>query len=120
MNRTYLFGIALIVALLGLASLGAEQAVAADPCAPVACAAPGRYLCSGHLCPEALQTVPTSLPFVRPVDLRAEGLRAGRGVPTGFDVRTEDLRSEALPSVPTSLPFVRPVDLRAEGLRPGL
>ena len=55
MNRTYLFGIALGIAVLGIALLGNEsRAVAGDCCAPAVVRAGLRHLCAGHLPPEAL------------------------------------------------------------------
>ena len=38
MNRTLLFGIAILIAIVGIALSGQSQAVGADTCAPAACA----------------------------------------------------------------------------------
>ena len=101
MNRTYLLGIAMGVAVLGIALMGNEsRAVAGDCCAP-ACCAPACDSCAPATCrPQhavAIGTTRSSACRPRPVSRRAAG--------SGRLLRSEGMRSGVL--------------LCAEGLCPG-
>ena len=138
MNRTYLFGIALGIAVLGIALLGNRvPRVAGDCCGPAVCAAGLRHLCAGHLpstalpprlgpavrstcepkccCTPAACARPTAalracLLLLRPPVSRRLAVRV-IALPPGSDLLCEHLRAEVL--------LRRGPLLRPEGLRSG-